>query len=146
MSRYIVILLLLGTFVDLSAQEWEFDYNKALLKAKKENKTLILVFQGSDWCSNCIKLEHNILNSDTFKKYANDKLVLLKVDFPRRKKNQLSEVQQQHNNKLAEKYNAEGYFPLLVMLDDEGTVKEKLGNENVSPQAYVEKIKHMINH
>ena len=47
-------------------------FNYSLIIASKESKPIILVFQGSDWCAPCIKLDREILSSDTFKKYANE--------------------------------------------------------------------------
>ncbi|MCG8580590.1 MAG: thioredoxin family protein [Bacteroidales bacterium] len=146
MDRFILTVMLLGIYFCLPAQNWEYDYDIALLKAKQENKTLTIIFQGSDWCSNCIKLEHKILNTGVFQKYAADNLILLKADFPKRKQNKLSEAQQRHNNKLAERYNTEGYFPLLVLVDDGGSVIGKMGNKNVKPQAYIDELDQIINH
>ena len=42
---------------------------------------------------------------------------MLKADFPRKKKNLLPKPQQKNNNKLAEKYNSNGHFPFVVVLD-----------------------------
>ena len=32
-----------------------------------EDKNIIIVFSGSDWCAPCIKLDKNIWQSDAFK-------------------------------------------------------------------------------
>ena len=42
--------------VSLSAQNWETTWKDATQKASAENKKIVLVFSGSDWCIPCIKL------------------------------------------------------------------------------------------
>ena len=44
------------------------------------------------------------------------------------------------SRKLAEKYNLEGSFPLVVILDKNGKVLGKMGFKNVSPEEYIKMI------
>jgi len=129
-------LLILISFVGYS-QEWFNNFDKAITTAKNENKNIVMVFAGSDWCAPCIKLEKYILESDDFKNYAKDHWVLLKLDFPKKKKNKLSDEQQLHNDNLAEKYNRKGYFPLVVLLDKNGSVLGETGYKKVTSQEYI---------
>ena len=46
--------------VSLSAQNWETTWKDATQKASAENKKIVLVFSGSDWCIPCIKLEKEV--------------------------------------------------------------------------------------
>ena len=133
------ILLLLLCFVSISgfSQEWVTDITKAKTIATEDSKTIILVFQGSDWCAPCIKLDKEIWNTEDFKSYAKDHFVMLKADFPKRKKNALSETQQSHNNKLAEAYNKNGYFPYVVVLDPNGKVLGSTGYKKSTPSEYI---------
>ena len=85
-----------------------------------------------------MKLEREIWDSDVFKSYAKTNYVLLKADFPRRKKNALSKSQQDHNNKLAEQYNKNGYFPLVVVLNANGKVLGEAGYKKMKPQDYID--------
>ena len=120
-----------------SAQDWHLYMEQAQAKAKQENKSLVLVFQGSDWCAPCIKLDKAIWSSEVFKKYAQDHLVMVKADFPRKKANALNPSQQKHNQSLAERYNPQGYFPLVVVFNSAGQVTKTLGYANKSPQEYI---------
>lgn len=122
----------------LFAQDWHQDFDVALSKSKKESKPLILVFAGSDWCAPCIKLDRDIWSSENFKKYAADNYVLYKADFPRKKKNHLSEAMLDRNKGLAEKYNPRGHFPLVVVLDGDASVLGKTGYKKVSPTEYIQ--------
>lgn len=127
---------LLKTF-SLSAQEWQTDFDSAVKLASDKQAKIIMVFQGSDWCAPCIKLDKEIWSSDDFKAYAKAHYVMLKVDFPRRKENKLAKEQQEHNNMLAEKYNKQGYFPYVVVLSSEGKVLGTTGYKHVSPDDYL---------
>lgn len=129
-------LVLLISFSSL-AQDWQTDFELAKKQATDKNQHIILVFQGSDWCAPCIKLDKEIWSTDVFKAYAKDHFVLLKADFPRRKANALSVEQQEKNNQLAEKYNLNGYFPLVVVLDKEGKVLGETGYVKTSPTEYI---------
>ena len=97
-------------------QNWHKDFNQAIQQAKEEEKPLILVFAGSDWCAPCIKLERQIWSTKAFVEYADENYVLYRADFPRKRKNQLPLKQLNQNKGLAEKYNSKGYFPLVVCL------------------------------
>ncbi|MEE9432354.1 MAG: thioredoxin family protein [Melioribacteraceae bacterium] len=137
MKTLLISFLLVLSITSANAQEWQMDINKAKEIATAKNQNIILVFQGSDWCSPCIKLEKEIWNSEVFIDYSEDNFVLLKADFPRREKNKLSEEQQKKNSLLAEKYNTQGFFPLVVVLDFNGKVLGMTGYEKVTPKKYI---------
>lgn len=122
------------------SQEWLTDFNEAKKQASANKQHIVLVFQGSDWCAPCMKLEKEIWNATEFQELSKDKFVFLKADFPRRKQNKLSEAQQEHNAALAERYNPNGYFPLVVVLDQEGKVLGKLGYDKSTPSEYFKKL------
>jgi len=140
MKTVLFFTLMFFAFSVSNAQEWQTDFKKAKELAAKEHKTIILVFQGSDWCAPCIKLEKDVWSTPYFKTYALDHYVMLKADFPRRKSNQLSEEQTAANKKLAELYNRNGYFPFVVILDKDGKVLGQLGYKKLSPEEYIEEL------
>lgn len=139
-----VITVMLLTAHGVSAQDWVLDFDKAQELAQTEDKTIVLVFSGSDWCGPCIKLERSIWTTDEFNAYAKGNYVMARADFPRRNANALSEVQQEKNNKLAEMYNPKGYFPLVVILDKNLTVLGKTGYKKMTPAEYVEHINSFV--
>jgi thioredoxin-related protein len=136
MKKIIVSLVLFVATIS-SAQNWNNSLEDAKAMATKENKKILLVFSGSDWCAPCMKLEKTVWKSDVFKQEAANKWVLIKADFPKKKANQLPSEQTEINKKLAEKYNKEGNFPLVVMLDEKGKVLGMTGFKNVSAEEYV---------
>lgn len=120
------------------AQNWNFNFDTAKELAAKEKKPLILVFSGSDWCAPCIKLDNLIWKSSEFIEYSKQHLILVKADFPRRKSTNFSKKQLEHNEKLAEKYNKQGYFPLVVIFDATGKVVGETGYKKLSPHEYIQ--------
>ena len=143
MKKILLLFAAILFSITLSAQEWQTDFETAKELSSDENRPIILVFQGSDWCAPCIKLDREIWSTDEFKAYAKDHFVMLQADFPRKKKNALPDEQQQKNNQLAEKYNKQGYFPFVVVLDKEGKVLGEAGYEKTSPEAYIEKLESL---
>lgn len=117
---------------------WLGDFNTAKNEAAKEHKLILINFSGSDWCGPCIRLRKEILESSTFESYASDHLVLVRADFPRQKKNQLSKDQTKLNEALADKYNAEGKFPFTLLVDETGKVlKTWDGFPNETPDQFI---------
>jgi thioredoxin-related protein len=123
--------------ISMKSQEWQTDLNKAQKIASEKNQKIILVFQGSDWCAPCIKLDTEIWSSKEFIKYSKEHFVMLKADFPRKSKNKLDKSQQEKNNQLAEKYNTKGYFPYVVVLDQNANFLGSTGYKKVSPDEYI---------
>lgn len=120
------------------SQDWQDDFNTALAKSAQEDKPLVLVFSGSDWCAPCIKLDRTIWQSEEFKDHAAQNYVLYKADFPRKKKNRLSSLTLDKNKELAERYNPKGYFPLVMVLDKDANVLGTSGYERLGPKKYIQ--------
>ncbi|CAM3853072.1 MULTISPECIES: thioredoxin family protein [Flavobacterium] len=139
MKKILIILFILFANISFS-QDWKYDFEQAKKVAVAEGKDILMVFSGSDWCAPCIRLDKNIWQSEAFIKESSEKWILVKVNFPRKKSNQLSDNQTAHNRALAEKYNNEGSFPLVVLLNSEGTIFGKMGFKNVSPDEYIKMI------
>ncbi len=134
-------LLAALTFTASAKSEWLTDFEKAKEVAKKENKSILLDFTGSDWCGYCIKLKKNVFNTADFEAFAEKNLVLVEVDFPRKK---LPEAQAKANEKLQEKFGVEG-FPTILVLDAEGKkLGEEVGYGGDSPKVYIKKLEGYI--
>lgn len=117
------------------ASRWQTDYKQALAQASKENKQVLLDFTGSDWCPPCMKMEREVLSTSQFESFASKNLVLLKLDYPRKKKLPPSETQQ--NDQLQQQYSIEGY-PTYVLLDSRGKeVKRVVGYVDGGPGAFI---------
>lgn len=99
---------------------WHTQLEPAIAEAKSEEKAILMVFSGSDWCKPCIRLKEEVFEQASFATSTQGKFSLLKVDFPRRRKNKLSQEVLDYRASLAERYNPKGYFPWVLILDKEG--------------------------
>lgn len=105
---------------------WHDDLNKAIEISKKEQKPIMLFFTGSDWCGWCIRLQKEVFFKDDFKEWANENVVLLELDFPRRKA-QTPEIKNQ-NRKLQSEFVVPGYPTVWFATaekDSEGALRWK---------------------
>jgi thioredoxin-related protein len=113
----LVVLGLLGAVSARADSAWGINYKKAQEEAKASNKLVLLNFTGSDWCGYCIQFDRLILSQPQFKDYAAKNLILVEIDFPRQKPQNVETRKQ--NQELAERYQVEG-FPTLILLNGEG--------------------------
>lgn len=138
--KYITTVFLLIIATVGHSQNWKTNFEDAKTEANNENKNILLVFSGSDWCAPCIKLDNVVWKSSEFQAEADKNWVIYKADFPKKRVNQLSPELAESNNKLAEKYNKNGSFPLVVLLDKKGKVIGMTGFKNVTAAAYIQLI------
>ena len=110
MKKYISILLLflsINVFSQEGDLEWYTDLNKAIEISIESEKPLFMFFTGSDWCGWCIRLQKEVFFKPDFVKWAKKNLVLVELDFPRRKK--LEESLKQQNENLRQMFAVRGY-------------------------------------
>jgi thiol-disulfide isomerase/thioredoxin len=92
---------------------------EAQAKAKNEHKLILLNFSGSDWCIPCIKMQKNYFENEVFKSAADSSLIVIRADFPRKKKNLPGKDIIRENELLAERFNPQGSFPFTLLLDQD---------------------------
>lgn len=105
---------LVSTAFAKAPKGWETDVDAAIALAKKDGKSVMLEFTGSDWCPPCIMMAKKVFSKEEFTEAASKDFVLVHLDFPQGDK-ELAEK----NQPYAEKYEIEG-FPTVVLLDAEG--------------------------
>ncbi|WP_396158593.1 thioredoxin family protein [Flavobacterium sp.] len=120
MKTFPVILFILLSYSTYSQQTATLD--QSISKAKEEHKKVLFFFSGSDWCSPCVRFKKNFIENPSFKEFATNNLVVFNADFPKQKKNALSKEQTLENEKLAEKFNPKGIFPLIILINENGTI------------------------
>ncbi len=122
--------------------QWEPNFETAKKTAKEKHQLILLNFSGSDWCGPCILFRKEYLESDTFSALANDHLVLVNADFPRKKKNLGSPELVKRNEALAEQYNKQGNFPFTLLLNADGKVlKTWIGKPESSVEKWTTEVK-----
>ena len=101
---------------------WHDNLEKALVISKKEKKPIMMFFTGSDWCGWCIRLQKEVFFKEDFKKWAQENVVLLELDFPRRKA--LTQDIKAQNTKLQSQFAIRGYPTVWFVTPD----KDAQGN------------------
>mgnify|MGYP001022689580 FL=1 len=140
MKRLLIVSFLSLTILSFSQKAQTLQSSLSL--AKQEHKKVLFFFSGSDWCSPCVKFKKTFIDNDDFKSFSDANLIVFNADFPRQKKNTLSKEQIIENENLAEKYNPNGIFPLIILFNENGEIIqkwEKLPSESVSE--FIEKLK-----
>ncbi len=142
MKKLVALLVLAGALVFAGGPDWETNLEIAKEMARKENKTILVNFSGSDWCGWCKKLDREVFRKQTFLDFAEKKLVLVQVDFPRYKR--LSKEQQKANLSLQKKYRIYG-FPAILLVDADEKVLLKTGYRPGGAANYIDHLKSFIN-
>lgn len=105
---------------------WLVKIDEAYAQSKKTGKPILANFTGSDWCGWCKRLTASVFVKPDFKKWAEENVVLLELDFPRRKKVP-ADIKQQ-NASLQQAFNVRGY-PAVWLFDMD---KDAAGQFSVS--------------
>ena len=106
---------------------WHTDLLKAQEASNTSNKPIFGFFTGSDWCGWCHKLQADVFAKDAFKEWAKKNVILLELDFPRRK--QLPNDIAQQNMSLQQAFQVSGY-PTIWMFFAETDPKTSRVNLN----------------
>ena len=120
---------------------WEENLETALQKAKTENKAVLVNFTGSDWCQWCIKLSNEVFSQPEFEEYADENLILVRLDFPR--SIEQSAETKMYNNQLAQRYGVQG-FPTILLFNSQGQMVLQTGYQPGGPASYVNHLKSYL--
>ena len=129
----------------LENDNWYVNIEEASINAKANQKNILMIFSGSDWCRPCMKFKQNVLTTDVFADYINENLIVLYLDFPAKKKNKLGKEQKQHNEKLAEMYNKQGSFSKIVLLNNSGDYLTDISYNGQSASDFISLLKTKMN-
>jgi protein disulfide-isomerase len=120
---------------------WEENLESALQKAKTENKAVLVNFTGSDWCIWCQRLSNEVFSKEEFKDYADENLILVRLDFP--KDIEQSAETKMYNGQLAQRYNVQG-FPTILLFNSQGRLVLQTGYQQGGPVNYVNHLKSYL--
>ncbi len=138
-----LILVAAAFLLNTVTPKWVNNFADAKAQAKKEHKMVLLNFSGSDWCIPCMRMHQEVFDNEAFVNFANENLVCINADFPRKKKNLPAKEQQQQNDALAEQYNSKGAFPYTVLLNEDGKVITAWdGFYKDGPEKFIQEIKN----
>jgi protein disulfide-isomerase len=100
---------------------WNIHLEKAYKDSKESGKPILANFTGSDWCGWCKKLTKSVFVHKEFKDWADDNVILLELDYPRRKS--LPADLKEQNRGLQQAFRVSGYPTIWVFYldrDDNG--------------------------
>ena len=126
------------TTVPTNSMGWVQSFGDAVNQSVNSGKPIMLVFSGSDWCSYCQLLEHEVFRTPDFEQWSSDNVIKVMVDFPQYE-SQSTEVAMQ-NQKLKEHYEGslKGY-PTVLMIEPTGAVIGRTGYVAGGPMAWITK-------
>ncbi len=101
--------------------DWHTDLTKARALSDASKKPIFGFFTGSDWCGWCRKLQSDVFAKSAFVTWAKKNVILLELDFPRRKQLPAELVQQ--NQALQQALGIQGYptIWLFTVTEDKTT-------------------------
>ncbi len=125
----VIMVFLLGCTMAVHGQEaykaendgWLVNVDEAYALSKETGKPILANFTGSDWCGWCKKLTRDVFIHDDFKNWADENVILLELDFPRRKT--LPDEIRKQNAGLQRAFSVRGYPTIWVFdldKDDKG--------------------------
>ncbi len=120
---------------------WRTNMAEAIKEASNSGKYMLIDFTGSDWCGWCIKLDKEVFSQQEFKAFADENLVLVSLDFP--KKKQLDDDVKRQNAHWQEIYGIRGY-PTIVLADPSGRPVARFGYRKGGAQPYVDFVTDLI--
>lgn len=140
MKKLLAVGLLFAGATTATAQEqesvWFADFDLAAAAAKEQGKDLLVDFTGSDWCGWCIKLDEQVFEHEAFLKPAQEKFILLKLDYPNGEEAKAAVPNPERNEELQAKYKVGG-FPTILLMTAEGEVFGQTGYQDMTPEEYI---------
>jgi thioredoxin-related protein len=118
-AAFVAAALVLSTTRDACANElpWHNSLEAAVASAHREGKPILTFFTGSDWCQHCKTLEANVLETNRFRAWAEDHVVLLEIDMPQQG---ITKAERAERSQICKAYGIRS-FPSVVLIDQDGT-------------------------
>ena len=127
---------------------WLVSLEEAYQQSNKSGKPIMANFTGSDWCGWCKKLTASVFSKPKFKNWAKENVILLELDFPRRK--QIPNDIRQQNQNLQQALQVRGYPTVWVFnLKKDGEMNyqlERLGKTGYKPtvEEFIADVEQML--
>lgn len=120
MKKLYKIIFFLFVFQSSFAQEIAMltDWDKARQIAKEQNKRILIILTGSEWCAPCKKMDKNVIQNNEFQNYVSQNLIVFLVDIPGNVIDLDSSIYKKYQ-KFEEKYETKR-LPSLVLTESDG--------------------------
>ena len=117
---------------------WETDFGAAMDQARARKCRVLILFTGSDWCPWCKKMDAEVYSQPEFARHSNEKLVLLKLDYPRHTPQ--PDALKAQNAEMRERFGVTGY-PQVVIVDAGAKILGRIkGYQEGGPSHFIQMI------
>lgn len=113
---------------------WLTDYAEAMAAAEETGRPVLTVFTGSDWCQHCRTLERNVLETETFRAWAEERVVLLMVDLPQ---DGISLDERKARSRVCIKYGVRSFPSVAILAPDGSKITSQSGYQGQEAAAWV---------
>jgi thiol-disulfide isomerase/thioredoxin len=117
-----------------ASEPWLTSYETAMETARETGRPVLTIFTGSDWCPHCRTLDENVLATDTFLDWAEDRVVLLMIDLP---KQGISQAVRSERSQVCIKYGVRTFPSALLIGADGQKIAIQSGYTGQSPNAWI---------
>jgi thioredoxin-related protein len=115
------------------------DWNEAKELAQKEDKQILIILTGSEWCAPCKKMDKRVIENSEFQEHAEKNLIVFLVDLPGGGLVMNSKVYQDYT-RFQEKYQTNA-LPSLILTDKNGLKIKTLEGKMFNPENVLEQLK-----
>lgn len=115
------------------------DWEQAKELAQKENKQILVILTGSEWCAPCKKMDKRVIANPEFQKYVRQNLVLFVVDLPGGGLHLNSKVYQDYS-KFKKEYQSNA-LPSLILTDSSGGKIKLLAGKMFEPDNVMKQLR-----
>jgi thioredoxin-related protein len=130
----LALFLALFAVVSRGEARWLTEYSAALAAAEETGRPILTVFTGSDWCQHCRTLERNVLETDTFRAWAEDRVVLLMIDLPQEG---ITLDERKARSRVCIKYGIRSFPSVVLVAPDGAAIATQSGYRGQAAETWV---------
>jgi protein disulfide-isomerase len=121
---------------------WHVDVDEAYKESQETGKPIMANFTGSDWCGWCKRLSAAVFVKPEFQKWAKENVVLLELDFPKRK-SVPQEIKEQNSN-MQRAFKVRGFPTVWVFEMDKDKDTDEMKINALGKTGYKSNVKDFI--
>ena len=130
----VALCLALVAVVARGETQWLTEYSAALAASEETGRPILTVFTGSDWCQHCRTLERNVLETETFRTWAENKVVLLMIDLPQEG---ITLDQRKARSRVCIKYGVRSFPSVVLIAPDGASIATQSGYQGQAAESWV---------
>lgn len=119
-----ILILLIGYGAQAQIMKYK-KWDHAVEVSKRDNKDILIILTGKEWCAPCKVLKNNVLKTEQFNEYADSRFVVFEIDLSKSDLSRLNSRTNKIYEEFSEKYNATA-FPSLILVNNQGVEKMKI--------------------